>query len=100
MISELTIQHAYVEGGDIQLPPRPRVGLPGARFEVDKASGRYRIAKIFDGENEEEIYRSPLREVGVNASAGDYVLSVNGEQLQGNDDVYRLLRNRADNPVQ
>src|SRR6185503_15517359 len=100
MISELTIQHAYVEGGDFQLPPRPRVALPGARFEVDKASGRYRIAKIFDGANEEEIYRSPLREVGVKASAGDYVMAVNGEELKGNDDIYRLLRNRADNPVQ
>ena len=60
MISELTIQHAYVEGGDFQIPPRPRVGLPGARFELDKASGRYRISKIFEGENEEDIYRSPL----------------------------------------
>ncbi|MGA9770497.1 MAG: S41 family peptidase [Blastocatellia bacterium] len=100
MISELTIQHAYIEGGDFQLPPRPRVALAGARFEVDKASGRYRIAKIFDGANEEEIYRSPLREVGVNASVGDYVMSVNGEELKGNDDIYRLLRNRADNPVQ
>src|SRR5205823_1972024 len=29
MISELTIQHAYIEGGDFQIPPRPRVGLPG-----------------------------------------------------------------------
>ena len=61
MISELTVQHAYVEGGDFQIPPRPRFGLPGARFELDKQSGRYRIAKIFSGENEEDIYRSPLR---------------------------------------
>src|SRR5262249_9080395 len=36
MISELTIQHAYIEGGDFNIPPRPRVGLAGARFEVDK----------------------------------------------------------------
>lgn len=100
MISELTVQHAYVEGGDIQLQPRPRVALAGARFEIDKASGRYRIAKIFEGENEEAIYRSPLREVGVNASVGDYVMAVNGEDLKGSDDIYRLLRNRADNPVQ
>ncbi|HXG94428.1 MAG TPA: S41 family peptidase [Blastocatellia bacterium] len=99
MISELTVQHAYVEGGDIQMPPRPRVALPGARFELDKASNRYRIAKIFEGENEEEIYRSPLREVGVNASVGDYVLAINGEEVKGTDDIYRLLRNRADNPV-
>ena len=55
MISELTVQHAYVEGGDFQIPPRPRVGLPGARFELDQQAGRYRISKIFDGENEEDI---------------------------------------------
>ena len=99
MIAELTVQHAYVEGGDFTIPPRPRNGLPGARFEVDKASGRYRIAKIFEGQNEEDLYRSPLTEVGVNASVGDYVLAIDGEELKGNDDIYRLLRNRADNPV-
>jgi len=99
MVSELTIQHAYVEGGDFQIPPRPRIGLPGARFELDKASGRYRISKIFQGENEEDIYRSPLREIGVNVSVGDYVLAIDGEELKGTDDPYRLLRNKADNPV-
>ncbi|MCU1267477.1 MAG: peptidase [Acidobacteria bacterium] len=100
MISELTIQHAYVEGGDFQIPPRPRVGLPGARFELDEKAGRYRISKIFAGENEEDIYRSPLREMGVNVNVGDYVLAIDGEELKGNDDPYRLLRNKADNPVQ
>jgi tricorn protease len=100
MISELTVQHAYVEGGDYEIPPRPRVALPGARFDVDRASGRYRISKIFEGHNEEEIYRSPLREVGVNASVGDYVLAVNGEDLKATDDIYRLLKNRADSPVE
>ena len=100
MIAELTIQHAYIEGGDFQIPPRPRYGLPGARFEYDQQAGRYRISKIFDGENEEDIYRSPLTEVGVNASVGDYVLAIDGEELKGTDDPYRLLRNKADNPVQ
>jgi tricorn protease len=100
MISELTVQHAYIEGGDFQIPPRPRVGLPGARFELDQQSGRYRISKIFEGENEEDIYRSPLREIGVNVNAGDYVLAIDGEELKGNDDPYRLLRNKADNTVQ
>ena len=100
MISELVIQHAYIEGGDFQIPPRLHYGLPGARFELDKQAGRYRISKIFDGENEEEIYRSPLTEVGVNASVGDYVLAIDGEELKPTDDPYRLLRNKADNPVQ
>ncbi|HYT49422.1 MAG TPA: S41 family peptidase, partial [Pyrinomonadaceae bacterium] len=99
MVSELTIQHAYVEGGDFLIPPRPRVGLPGARFELDAASGRYRISKVFEGENEEDIYRSPLKEIGVNINVGDYVLAIDGEELKANDDPYRLLRNKADNPV-
>ena len=100
MISELTVQHAYVEGGDFQIPSRPRVGLPGARFELDKTAGRYRIAKIFEGQNEEDIYRSPLTEIGVNVSVGDFVLAIDGEELKAGDDPYRLLRNKADNPVQ
>jgi tricorn protease len=99
MISELAVQHAYIEGGDFQLPPRARVALPGARFELDKASGRYRISKIFEGQNEEEIYRSPLTEIGVQAAVGDYVLAIDGDELKAGDDPYRFLRNKADNPV-
>ncbi|MBZ5583891.1 MAG: PDZ domain-containing protein [Acidobacteriia bacterium] len=100
MISELTVQHAYIDGGDIPAPPRPRVALPGARFDLDAASNRFRIAKIFEGQNEEDIYRSPLTEIGVDAKVGDYVLAINGQDLTGQDDPYRLLRNAADNPVQ
>jgi tricorn protease len=100
MISELTVQHAYIDGGDFQIPPRPRVGLPGARFELDRAAGRYRISKIFQGQNDEDLYRSPLTEIGVNLSVGDYILAIDGEELKASDDPYRLLRNKADNPVQ
>ena len=32
MIAELSVQHAYISGGDWQRPPRPKVALPGARF--------------------------------------------------------------------
>ena len=100
MIAELTVQHAYIDGGDFQIPPRPRSGLPGARFELDPQAGRYRISKIFSGDNSEDIYRSPLTEVGVNVSVGDYVLAIDGEELKATDDPYRLLRNKGDNPVQ
>ncbi len=73
------------------------VVFPGARFEV--ANGRYRISKIFQGQNEEDLYRSPLTEIGVDLKVGDYVLAVDGEELRSTDDIYRLLRNKADNPV-
>jgi tricorn protease len=100
MISELTVQHAYVEGGDYQIPPRPRVALPGARLELDRGAGRYRVAKIFEGQNEENVYRSPLTEIGSLVSVGEYVLAIDGEELSPNEDPYRLLRNKANNPVE
>jgi tricorn protease len=96
MIAELSVGHAYVAGGDFELPERPTVGLPGARFELDAAAGRYRIVEIFRGNNQEAKYRAPLTEVGVDARVGDYVLAVDGEELRGDDNPYRLLRHKRD----
>jgi tricorn protease len=99
MVAELNVSHAYIVGGDYPVPPRAPVALPGARFELDSKTGRYRIAKIFEGQNEEDRYRSPLTEVGVDAKVGDYVLAIDGEDLRGDDSPYRLLRYKADRPV-
>jgi tricorn protease len=99
MISELSIQHAYIAGGDWQQEPRTPVALPGALFTLDSARGKYRISKIYAGENEEPNYRSPLTEIGVSAKVGDYVLAIDGEDLKPGDDPYRLLRGKADRPV-
>src|SRR5260370_35257895 len=99
MVGELTVQHAYIDGGDIPIPPRARVALSGARFKLDPASNRYQISKIFGGQNEEELYRSPLTEVGVDAKAGDYVLAINRVEVTGNEDIYKFLRNAADSTV-
>jgi tricorn protease len=92
MIAELSNSHTYVAGGDLGLPNKPHVGLLGARFALDAASGRYRIARVLPGENDEPRYRSPLTEVGVNVKAGDYVLAINGSPLTAQDNPYRLLR--------
>ncbi len=100
MISELVVQHAYIEGGDLGLPKRPFIALPGARFELDAASGRYRIARIFTGQNEEDRYRSPLTEVGVDVHVGDYVMSINGRELKAGTDPYELLQAPANQPVE
>lgn len=100
MISELVVQHAYIEGGDLGLPARAYVALPGARFELDAAAGRYRIAKIFVGENEEDRYRSPLTEVGVDVHVGDYVLAINGQELNAGTDPYELLQGVSGQPAE
>ena len=95
MISELNVGHAYIEGGDYEVPERPKVALPGARFELDPKAKRYRIAKIFRGHNEEAKYRSPLTEVGVAVKEGDYLLAIDGEPLEGGDNPYRLLQHKT-----
>ncbi len=96
MVSELNAGHTYVSGGDFEIPDRAPVGLPGALFELDEAAGRYRIATIYRGHNAETTYRSPLTEVGVDAKVGDYVLAINGMELKGTDNPYRLLQHATD----
>ena len=96
LVSELSIGHTYIEGGDYLLPERARYGLPGARFELDAKAGAFRIARIFRGQNEEPKYRSPLTEVGVDAHEGDFVLAIDGHDLAAGGDPYVLLRNHPE----
>lgn len=100
MIAELNVGHAYISGGDYELPERPRVALMGAEFELDEASGRFRLAKILQGQNQESEYRAPLTEIGVAAAEGDYLLAIDGEPLRAPDNPYRLLRHKAGRPVE
>ncbi len=99
MIAELSNSHTYIAGGDYEIPDRPDVALPGARFELDSATGRYRIAKIFEGDNAEPTYRSPLTQVGVDAHVGDYVLAIDGRELTASDNPYDLLQYKGGHAV-
>lgn len=96
MVSELNVGHAYIQGGDFEIPERPQVALPGARFALDEKTGRYRIARIFTGDPFDDKYRAPLAEVGVDARVGDYVLAVDGVELKANDNIYRVLQHKKD----
>ncbi len=100
MIAELSAGHTYVAGGDFNIPPRPRGALLGARFALDPASGRFKIAKIYAGQNDEDNYRSPLTEVGVDVSVGDYVLAINGEDLKVPGNPEALLRRAEGDQVE
>jgi tricorn protease len=100
MVAELSVGHAYIEGGDWEMPKRPQVALMGAQLALDAPGGRYKISKIYKGQNEEELYRSPLTEVGVNAKEGDYILAIDGKELKASDNPYQFLVNKANRPVQ
>ena len=100
MIAELNVGHAYISGGDYELPERPDVALMGADLELDADTGRYRIGRILQGQNEESEYRAPLTEIGVDAREGDYLLAIDGEDIRAGENPYRLLRYKASRPVE
>ncbi len=95
---ELNAGHLYVNWGDIPVVDRHDGGLIGAELTADE-SGRYRITKIFPGENWHPAFRSPLTEPGVDVSEGDYLLAIDGHELTTAENPYRWLQNKAGRPV-
>jgi tricorn protease len=99
MIAELSNSHTYVGGGDYPDIDGVNVGLLGADFAIDKASGLYRIAKIYPGENWNNNLRSPLTEPGVTVKEGDYLLAVNGQPLRVPENPYAAFLNTVNDVV-
>jgi tricorn protease len=97
ILSELSNSHTYVSGGD-EMPEELRVPTAylGADFALDAASGRYRLATIYPGDNTRETYRSPLTQPGIDVRAGDYLLAIDGMELQAPVDPYSLLVGKQD----
>ncbi len=93
LIGELTVGHAYVGGGDAPTPERVPVGLLGADFAIE--NGRYRIKRIYTGENWNPDLRAPLTAPGLQISEGDYLLEVNGKELRPPTNLYSLFEGTA-----
>ena len=94
---ELNAGHNYVQSGDQPVVERLNGGLLGA--EILPADGFFRVGKIFAGQSWNEQARSPLAQPGVNISAGDYIIAVDGVNTAGVDNFYRLLENKGDQVV-
>ncbi|MBV8683131.1 MAG: PD40 domain-containing protein [Caulobacteraceae bacterium] len=93
MLGEMSNSHTYVGGGDDgDATPKVQSALLGADFALDAASGRYRFARIYPGDNTREEYRSPLTQPGLDVKTGDYLLAVNGVELKAPTDPDALLQ--------
>ncbi len=99
MIAELNVGHAYVQGGDGLDGRRPAVGLLGARYALD-STGRWQVARLFTGQNEEYKYRAPLSELGVNVRVGDTLLAIDGRALDANTSPDDALLGKQDQVVE
>ena len=96
-LGELTIGHMFVGGGDRPKPRKVKGGLLGADYEI--RNGRYRLARVYDGENWNPGLQAPLTQPGVNARAGEYILAVNGRELRSQDSIYRFFEETAGRQV-
>lgn len=99
MIAELGVGHAYITGGDLESPARSTPALPGFMMRFDNQSRRYQIARILQGENDHATYRSPATEVGVKLNDGDYVLAIDGQEVQADQNPYELLHGKANREI-
>jgi tricorn protease len=88
-MGNLTVGHLFVRGGDLPEVKRIPVGLLGADYKIE--NGRYRFARVYDGENWNPQLRAPLTQPGVNVDDGEYLLAVNGREVRGNDEVYSFF---------
>ncbi len=95
---ELSSGHVYVNPPHYGAVKRVEGGLLGADIRPD-ASGYFRVAGIFPGENWQRDFRSPLTEPGVKVKEGDLILAVDGSSTKGADNFYRLLDGKADQVV-
>jgi len=91
---ELSVGHSYLQGlGDLPAEDPVSVGLLGADYAIE--NGRYRITKIYTGENWNPELRAPLSAPGVQVAVGDYLLEVNGRPLAPPTNVYSVFEGTA-----
>src|SRR5258708_35101141 len=93
MLGDITVGHMVIGGGDGPKPNHVKGGLLGADYKVE--NGRYRFARIFNGENWYPTLRAPLTQPGVDAKTGEYLISVNGREVYPPESVYSFFENTA-----
>ena len=89
MIGELGNSHTYVTGGDdedeTEAAPTPLLGVD---WGLDRAAGRYTLARIYAGDDSRNGYRAPLSRPGLGIVPGDRLLAVDGIDVRAPADPY------------
>lgn len=82
MIGELNASHVGVRGpSSVSMEDEYRTRLPG--FELEPDQGRYRVSHVYrDG---------PADKEWLDLEEGDYVLAMEGEELQAGDNYWKIL---------
>jgi tricorn protease len=97
MMNEVSVGHTFAGGGDIPQAKSVPGGLLGADYSIE--NGRYRFARIYNGENWNPGLRAPLTQPGALVKAGEYLLAVNGRNLTDRENVYAVFEGTANKQV-
>ncbi len=97
LIGEINTSHSYRGGGDVENEEARGVGLLGVDWEL--AEGAYRIQEIITAAPWDTEVRSPLSEPGIDVSAGDWVLAVNGTPIDTAKDPWAAFEGLAETTV-
>jgi tricorn protease len=98
MLGELCVGHMFIGGGDMPTTQSIPGGLLGGDFSFE--GGRYRLERVYSGERWNPSLIGPLAQPGVNAKRGEYILAINGQELNEAKDIYLLLEGKAGKQVQ
>jgi tricorn protease len=99
MVGELCVSHTYVGGGDYGPGAAPSspvfTGLLGADLVPDKASGLYKLGKIYGPTDINLNLAGPLVRPDIAVKEGDYLLAIAGTPLKAGEDYFKLLQTTA-----
>jgi tricorn protease len=100
LIGELNTSHTYISGGDHKRKgEKVPIGMLGVDWQIDKNSNRYQFKKIYDVPDWSQEIIPPLAKPGLNIEAGDYLLKVNGIEVNANRNVYSYFIDLANKQV-
>jgi len=97
MLGELCVGHMFINGGDIPGVEGIPGGLLGADYSLE--SGKYRFARVYNGENWNPSLRAPLTAPGVNVKVGEYLLAINGKDLAAKQNIHQVLEMTANKQI-
>ncbi len=98
MIGELSSSHSYKGGGDTEHAKSLKVGYLGIDYGVK--DGHYYIKHIVDGSLWDAEKRSPLLSPGTDVNEGDYILAVNGVDMNISQSPYAMFQGLSEKTVE
>ncbi len=102
-LGHISVSHLGVGGGDFERPPGQSsgIGLLGADYAVSE--GRYRIARIYRSgsfNSGNPLLQAPLDQPGIGVREGDYLMSVDGEEIFARRNLYAYFTGKARRPTE